>query len=111
MATRNDNPTVRALASRLRNEPLMQRYYPYASLGSLKISRNTEYPWDDEGLPWIYANYGAPEDGYCLIDPAQENVAIDDVALDGRQDSEPSEGNIETVVGQFLALVALRSKE
>lgn len=53
LSERDDSCRVREIARRLQAELLARASYPFASLNSLRISRNTESPWDKAGLPFI----------------------------------------------------------
>lgn len=64
LATSSD-PEIRVVAERLFEEPEARRYYPYTSHQDVRLSRNEEYPWDDEGLPWLLRGQGDP---YSVLD-------------------------------------------
>jgi hypothetical protein len=53
LATSHGDKRIREIASRLYLEPVVHSYFPYASHSDLRLSRNSSYPWDDQGLPFI----------------------------------------------------------
>jgi len=89
LAALRDRPRVAAIAGRLCSEPAVHAYFPYASHNDVRISRNDEYPWDDEGLPHISSR------------------ADNDVVYEARDGTfRPRvEGDLDTVARAFLALL------
>ena len=85
------NPRIRAIAERLTREPAAQRYFPYASHSDIRVSRNTSFPWDDEGLPIIAS---AAND-----DELYEASLFDDGL-------PPVAGGLEAVAQAFLEMLA-----
>ncbi|NVB85554.1 MAG: hypothetical protein HOV81_44730 [Kofleriaceae bacterium] len=88
LATTSSDPEVRFVAERLAEEPEVRRYYPYTSMSNVKLSRNDEYPWDDEGLPRLIRR---EEGEYVVVDGEGE--------LRGT-------GGLESAVAAFVRLLA-----
>lgn len=93
LAASDESRRIRKIATRLCEEPLASRFFPYASHDDLHVSRSETYPWDDTGLPFISSR-------------------ADDAALYQARDGEFRsivEGDLETVARAFVALLASAS--